>query len=95
MNIATWNLNRASAKGSRGQRIRRHLAEHEVDVWTLTETSIELSPGPGWKGVFSAPRAQARADERWVAVWARGVEPGVLTTGDSDRTAAACVRVAG
>lgn len=92
--IATWNLNRVRPGEPRGQRVRRQLGQQQVDVWILTETSTQLSPGPGWHGVFSAPRSKARVDERWVAVWTRGEAPEV-TTADPDRTSAARVRLPG
>ena len=48
------------------------MADHDVDVWVLTETHDDVSPGQSFRCIaYSAARDDGRAGERWVAIWAR------------------------
>ena len=44
-----------------------------ADIWVLTETFVDRSPGPDFNAVFSPAHLDRRPnpDERWTAIWAR------------------------
>ncbi len=44
----------------------------DADIWILTETHVDHSPGPGYDGVHTPAIPDRRpADERWVGIWSR------------------------
>jgi hypothetical protein len=96
MRLATWNLARARPGGRRAAALLEHVTAVDADVWVLTETWRELSPGAGYRLVAASGPARDReadAGELWVAAWSR--LPGdahMLGTTDPERTAA--VRIA-
>lgn len=44
-----------------------------ADIWVLTETFVDRSPGPGFNPVFSPvhPDRRPNPNERWTAIWSR------------------------
>ena len=72
--IATWNLERCpSSRAMLADAQQRRLELVAADVWVLTETFLDRSPGDGFVGVFSPPHPVRRSgpDERYVGVWSR------------------------
>lgn len=49
------------------------MAEVDADVWVLTETFTDRSPGAGYAGCCSPHHPERRPDEaeRWTAIWSR------------------------
>jgi hypothetical protein len=45
MILATWNLQRAKKQSARYVALRRLIDEQAADVWVLTETRDDFSPG--------------------------------------------------
>jgi hypothetical protein len=92
MRIATWNLARARPGSRRAGLLQEYMAAVEADIWVLTETWKELSPGPGYECVtVSCPAGdrESAGGECWVAVWAKSSLRGEpLITADPERTAA-------
>jgi hypothetical protein len=44
----------------------------DADIWILTETHLDHSPGDGYHGVHTPAIPERRpADERWVGIWSR------------------------
>ncbi len=75
MRIATWNLGRCRAGASpRAGKLLALMTHVAADVWVLTETWRDFSPGPGYQlvahSVDAADRNAARG-ECWVAVWSQ------------------------
>jgi hypothetical protein len=65
-----------------------------ADVWVLTETHREFSPGPGYLLVASsadAPDRDAKRGECWVAIWSKLPAVPIHLTADLERVAAAKV----
>lgn len=73
MRIATWNVERVKPKGWKiAPAQRRRMAEVDADIWILTETHVDHSPGPGYDVVHTPAIPERRpADERWVGIWSR------------------------
>lgn len=93
MKIATWNLQRANTRRRRAD-AQQLMREIDADVWVLTESRRDLSPGPAYALVAeSAPREEADADERWVTIWTR-LEGGVPHVTRDDQFTA-CAKIAG
>ena len=72
MRIATWNLERPKVRSwKRTPRQLARMAEISADVWVLTETRVDIAPGPDLHGVHTPPHPSRRpdTDERWVGVW--------------------------
>lgn len=100
MQIATWNLARARPGGRRAAALLRHMEAITADVWVLTETWRDFTPGAGYELAATsevAPDRPASAGERWVAIWTRlpGAAHQPLRTRDNERTAAARLSVPG
>jgi len=96
MTVATWNLERVRpGSGVRTQRLRRALEMIDADVWVLTETHREFSPGASYREAAVSGTAPDRTDgERWVSLWVRDSLMALPLTlrGEPERSAA--VRVA-
>ena len=72
--IATWNLERPSARSwKRLPRQRARMASVAADIWVLTETRASISPSDGYYGIHAPPHPARRPDEdeRWVSIWSR------------------------
>jgi hypothetical protein len=71
------------------------MAKADADIWILTETHKELSPGIGFSGVFSGePDQSSKAGERWVGIWSRHrPEPLDDFVSDGARCAAARISI--
>jgi len=93
MKIATWNV--AYARGETSNERRRAVLKRiDADVWVLTETHIDLTPGSGYRPIHSCERnapgnRSVVADSRWVTIWARDeLMPRPIHVTDPERTAA-------
>jgi endonuclease/exonuclease/phosphatase family metal-dependent hydrolase len=94
MRVATWNLMRPRQGTRRWGELLEHVGRIEADVWVLTETGKDFSPGPQFRLVAESAVAPDRtARESWVAIWARGTGSAVPTA-DPQRTACACIGTA-
>lgn len=72
--VATWNLQRHSSRAwSKAPRQRERMEAVAADIWVLTETFVDRSPGDEFDGVFSPPHPDRRPNpnERWTAIWSR------------------------
>lgn len=62
----------------------------DADVWILTETHEQLSPGSGFEAHSSGPPDRDHEPgERWVTIWSRLPMEALSEMSDSSRTAAA------
>ena len=95
MRVATWNLQRCSPRSyARGPRIRELMCGINADVWVLTETHRDFSPGPNYSLIAHSADAHGRDaahGECWVAIWSRLPAQEVPLTADVQRVAAARV----
>jgi endonuclease/exonuclease/phosphatase family metal-dependent hydrolase len=69
------------------------MIEVDADIWVLTETHVDHSPGDDYRGVHT-PAVPARRpfDERWVGIWSRHpIEPLTEPTAHGRGTIAAVV----
>ena len=63
-----------------------------ADVWVLTETHVEFSPGSDFYLLAHSaeePDRNSKSGECWVAIWSRSVGHSVQLMGDRERVAAA------
>lgn len=92
MKIATWNLECADPNTSQAQRQRQWLDRINADIWVLTETNDDISPGSAYQGVASGQSDCPRGSGKpWVQIWVRNGEISPLPTADEARTV--CARV--
>jgi hypothetical protein len=94
MRIATWNLDRCRPGSVRATRIIDAMTRVAADVWVLTESYRDFTPGIGYRLVSSsidAPDRDAAAGECWVAIWSRlaSLSGPVELNNDLERVAAA------
>jgi endonuclease/exonuclease/phosphatase family metal-dependent hydrolase len=91
LRIATWNLNRPPAKGIRVERLLAYIDRIDAEIWVLTETRNELSPGRMYSCVALSTAAVDRsAGESWTAIWVRGpIQAVQLSSANGQRTACA------
>ena len=92
MRLATWNLDRCRHTAVRSDRLRLGMSQVDADVWVLTETHIEFSPGSDFSLVAysaDAPDRNSKNGECWVAIWSRLGGSSVQLTADCERVAAA------
>lgn len=96
MRIATWNLNRCRpGSTARAAKLLDLMALVEADVWVLTETHQDFSPGPGYRLIAhsaDAPDRDVDRGECWAALWSRLPAAPVELTADLERVAAARVQ---
>lgn len=72
MRIATWNLARPRPSSERRPALLDRIERIDADIWVLTETLIELSPGSDYfRAAYSSCSGDRATDECWVAIWAR------------------------
>jgi endonuclease/exonuclease/phosphatase family metal-dependent hydrolase len=73
MRVATWNVERVNPKGWKiAPAQRQRMAEVDADIWILTETHVDHSPGDGCRGIHTPPVTERRPEaERWVGIWSR------------------------
>lgn len=72
--VATWNLQRCAAtKRRQADAQAQRMADVDADIWVLTETYVDRSPGADFAGVHSPPHPTRRstADERFTSIWSR------------------------
>lgn len=92
MKIATWNLERAQPDSAQAQRQRQWMERMDADLWILTETHQQISPGDHYQSVASGPPDRPAAEgEHWVQIWVRDRPLKPLPTADAARTACALV----
>lgn len=93
MRLATWNLERCrSNTAKRATALRRDMHHVNADVWVLTETHVDFSPGSNFSLLAhsaNAPDRNAKNGECWVAIWSRIGGHSTPLTADLERTAAA------
>lgn len=91
MRIATWNLDRAKTARKRADAQHR-MAEIDADVWVLTETRGDVTPGAGYRAVASSdPRPVGSNVEHWVTIWTRLAGGTARSTRDGEFTACAAL----
>lgn len=96
MRIATWNIDRCRPNSVRAVRLLEHMNGVEADVWVLTETFRNFSPGAGYKLIGHSADALDRDSaegECWVAIWSRLQADPVNVSADPGRVAA--IKLAG
>jgi len=72
--IATWNLERCpSGRKALAEAQQRRIAEVDADVWVLTETFTDRTPGAEFTGVHCPQHPGRRSDptERYTGIWSR------------------------
>ncbi|MEM6599457.1 MAG: endonuclease/exonuclease/phosphatase family protein, partial [Cyanobacteria bacterium P01_C01_bin.69] len=92
MRLATWNINRCRHNSARADRLQKEMDQVNADIWVLTETHIDLSPGSNYQLLAhsdDAPDRNAEDGECWVAIWSRLDGDRVQLTADRERVAAA------
>jgi hypothetical protein len=85
--IGTWNVDHARPLRNDGR--LEILRTFGADVWVLTETRDDLSPGDEFHPVHSAPRSVAHPGERWVSIWSSLPFIELVPVHDKSRTVAA------
>lgn len=98
MRLATWNLQRLiSPAGARMSRVRPCLEAIEADVWVLTETGEEVSPGPDYRGVATSEfdRELHAPGEVWTKIWSRWPIERLMPTSDPARCVASRIHPLG
>lgn len=96
MRIATWNVERPkNATSTRSKRILTKLREIDADIWVLTETHDDISPGPEYDYLATEPvrkpPTRHAAGERRTIVWTRWPIVQPIEEDFAHRTA--CVRL--
>ncbi len=94
MRIGTWNVEYA-AGAEKNARRRRRLEQTDCDIWVLTETYDDLSPGAEYFAAHSAQRSTGRKGGRWATIWSRYPIVQRLPVEDEHRTVAAMLRCPG
>ena len=96
MKIATWNVDCVRpGHGARSERIRRAIEEVDTEVWVLTETHPDFSPGDGFRrAAVSASAPDRKGGECWVAIWVLSAWASEALTlkGQPERSAACLLR---
>lgn len=92
--IANWNLERVLPSQKRATAIRAYMAEINADIWILTETHAEMSPGDAYLSSISGePDRVSQLGECWSAIWSsHPIEPLPSFVSDSSRCAAAKIQ---
>ena len=63
MKLATWKVQRLTRTTSvRMSGVRPYLDAINADIWVLTETGEDVSPGPGYQGVATTEFDRASHD---------------------------------
>jgi endonuclease/exonuclease/phosphatase family metal-dependent hydrolase len=94
MKLATWNVQRLTrATSVRMSRVRPYLDAINADIWVLTETGEDVSPGPGYQGVATTEFDRASHDpgEVWTKIWSRWPIERLAPVSDPARCVAARV----
>jgi endonuclease/exonuclease/phosphatase family metal-dependent hydrolase len=93
--VATWNVEYARG-AARNARRRDVVQSVEADIWVLTETHDEFTPGDDFQAVSTVQRPLESADvvpgSRWATIWSRfPIRPVDEPGPDDERTVAAVV----
>ncbi|MBI2479796.1 MAG: endonuclease/exonuclease/phosphatase family protein [Planctomycetia bacterium] len=93
MRIATWNLNRPKmSEPGRSATLQERIRQLEADVWILTETNENVSPGNGFqRAVSSTISGYHDAGESRTTIWSRF--PVLQQIGTHDPDTAVCIEV--
>ncbi len=93
MKLATWNLQRLVSPSDRKMApIRAHMDAVNADIWVLTETGEEISPGAGYAGIATTGSDRDQEPgEVWTKVWSRWPVEALPPTSDPVRCVAARV----
>lgn len=94
MRIATWNLERPrNAHSQRSQLITEKIREIDADIWILTETHDEVTPGDGYQGISTDPVPEPpiihKDGEHRTTIWTRWSIIKTIPTSSPDRTVCA------
>src|SRR5690349_14179936 len=89
--IATWNLERPVRRKAKLAAQRQWIERIDADIWVLTETVDDATPGPAYADVstIGADRS-SEPTEHWVSIWSR--LPLVERVETSDPTRTCCAR---
>jgi endonuclease/exonuclease/phosphatase family metal-dependent hydrolase len=92
--IATWNVERPrAASWKKVPALMEHIRRVDADIWILTETHLQVSPGAGYEATSTAESDRDQADgEKWVTIWSRLPIVAMPRTSDQARTACVVVR---
>jgi hypothetical protein len=97
MRIATWNLQ--SDKPLPQERevlFRQAMDTVDADVWVLTETWVNFSPGEGYRLAAESSLAddlKTWPDRRWVAIWVKSNHDAERQEVQSQSDRMACARI--
>jgi len=93
MKLATWNLERLGYPRRRSMApLRAHMEAIGADVWVLTETVEDMSPGAEYVGVATTGSdREQKPDEVWTKIWSRWPIEALPPTSDPVRCVAARV----
>lgn len=93
MKLATRNLERLGYPRRRSMAPpRAHMEAIDADVWVLTETVEDISPGAGYVGVGTTGSDRDQGtDEVWTKIWSRWPIEALPPTSDPVRCVAARV----
>jgi hypothetical protein len=89
LKIATWNV-QLPVSPRRRKEMRLHTDREQADVWVLTETHDDFTPGDDYSPISSLAGRDGlhKPEHRWVTIWSKQpIER--LATKDELRTAAA------
>lgn len=91
LRIANWNLERVVPNQNRVASIHSAMSDIAADIWVLTETHQQISPGEGFSSVTSEdPDRESKQGERWTAIWSQfHLEPLSSFVSDNQRCTAA------
>jgi hypothetical protein len=91
LKIATWNL-QLPVTALRRKKIRLHTERQQADIWVLTETHDDFSPGDEYTAVSSVAGRDGlhEPEHRWVSIWSK-YPLEALSTSDKQRSAVARV----
>jgi len=97
LRIGTWNVEYADSASTNARR-RAVMERCPADIWVLTETHDDLTPGPQFRASHSEQRPfygnRVRERSRWVSIWTRLpiVTEVRLAHADHERTVVALIQ---
>jgi hypothetical protein len=97
MRIATWNLQSdRPLPQEREALFRQEMNTVDADVWVLTETWMNFSPGEGYRLAAESSLAddlKTWPDRRWVAIWVKSSHDAERQEVQSQPDRMACARI--
>ncbi len=93
LRVGTWNLDKGGSEESVACHQRIVLAAQRADVWVLTETRDDITPGRSFIATHAEQQDLAVSKElvagnRWVSIFARDCRRTRLPVSDAQRTVA-------